>query len=61
MQAAVALVLLLALNTAWLRRINRRVGTKGWDHLVSSARRHVAGWIGALAARIDSSKQHDEI
>jgi hypothetical protein len=60
--AAVALVLLLALNTAWVQRINRRVGSKGgWAHAVSSMRGHVAGWVGRLAARIDSGVEHDEI
>ncbi|BEI91335.1 uncharacterized protein CcaverHIS019_0401550 [Cutaneotrichosporon cavernicola] len=59
---AVALVLLLILNTAWLQRINRRVVSKGgWDHVVPSARRHVAGWVENLAARIDSGVKHDEM
>ncbi|GMK58815.1 hypothetical protein CspeluHIS016_0602570 [Cutaneotrichosporon spelunceum] len=59
---AIALLLLVALNTAWLKRINWRIDTRGgWDHVVSLARRHVAGWIGNLASRIDCGVKHDEI
>ncbi|CAK9787197.1 hypothetical protein CC85DRAFT_301867 [Cutaneotrichosporon oleaginosum] len=59
---AVALILLLALNTAWLQRINRRVGTKGgWGAVVAAARQQAARWVGSLAARIDTGATHDEI